>query len=70
MTPAIVVQASGTNLLLSWPLSAPGYTLQSTTNLADNNSWTTLTNAPVIVGSQNQVTDAISGPAKFYRLKK
>ena len=70
MAPAIVLQASGNSLLLSWPLSAPGFALQSTTNLTDNNSWTTLTNLPVIFDSQNRVTDTISGPAKFYQLKK
>jgi hypothetical protein len=70
MAPAIVIQASGNNILLSWPLSAPGFAVQSTTNLTDNNSWMTLTNLPVIVDSQNRVTDRVSGPAKFYRLKK
>ena len=68
--PALVVQASGNNILLSWPLWAQGFAMQSTTKLADTNSWTTLTNLPVIVGSHSQVTDAISGPARFYRLKK
>ena len=68
--PAIVVQASGNNILLSWPLSAPGFALQSTTNLTDENSWTPVLTAPVVEGSQNRVTDPISGPAKFYRLRK
>jgi len=68
MAPAIVYQASGNNILLSWPLSAPGFSLQSTTNLTAHNSWTILTNLPVIVDSQNRVTDRISGGAKFYRL--
>jgi hypothetical protein len=67
---SLVIQASGNNIFLAWPLSAPGFALQSTRNLTDHNSWTTLTNSPVIVDSQNRVTDPISGPAKFYRLKK
>ncbi|HEY5232924.1 MAG TPA: leucine-rich repeat domain-containing protein [Verrucomicrobiae bacterium] len=73
--PTLSIIPSGANVILTWPTNVAGFdysgfTVQSTTNLADTNSWTALTNLPVIVGSQSQVTDAISGPAKFYRLKK
>ena len=47
--PAIIAQASGDNILLSWPLSAQDFALPSTTNLTDKNSWTTLTNLPVMM---------------------
>jgi alpha-tubulin suppressor-like RCC1 family protein len=69
-TPAVVVQTGGNSLSLSWPLSAQGFALQSTTNLADPNAWITVTNLPIIVGSQSQVIDTVADPAKFYRLKK
>lgn len=68
--PSLQVQSSSRSLLLSWPISAQDFGLQSTTNLADTNSWTTLTNAPAIVDLQNAVTNPISGGARFYRLKK
>jgi hypothetical protein len=68
--PALVVQASGENVLLSWPPWAQGFALQSTTNLVDDDSWTPALTTAVVEGSQNRVTDAIAGPAKFYRLKK
>jgi alpha-tubulin suppressor-like RCC1 family protein len=68
--PALVVQASGENVALSWPLWAQGFTLRSTTNLVEENSWTPELTAPVIEGSQNRVIQTISGPVKFYRLKK
>jgi hypothetical protein len=42
--------------------------LQTTTNLADPNSWTTLTNVPAIVNLQNTITNSISGSQGFYRL--
>ena len=58
------------DLILSWPLSASDYALETTTNLADTNSWTTLTNVPAIVNLQNAVTNPISNGARFYRLKK
>jgi len=68
--PSLQVKASGDNLLLSWPLSAQDFSLQSTTDLTDTNSWTTLTNTPAVVDLQNTVTNPISGGARFYRLKK
>ncbi len=68
--PSLQVQSSSRNHLLSWPLSAQDFGLQSTTNLAESNSWTTITNVPSIVDLQNTVTNPISGGAGFYRLKK
>ncbi len=68
--PLLQAQASGNNFVLMWPLSAADYNLQFTTNLADLNSWTTLTNVPAIVNLQNTITNSISSGAEFYRLKK
>ena len=68
--PSLHAQASGNNFVLTWPLSAQDFNLQSSTNLADTNSWTTLTNVPAIVDLQNTVTNPISGGARFFRLKK
>ena len=68
--PSLQAQTAGNSLVLTWPLSASDYNLQSTTNFADTNSWTTPPNVPVIVNLQNAVTNPISGAVKFYRLKK
>jgi hypothetical protein len=68
LPPTLQVQASGGNLLLSWPMSAQNFNLQTTTNLADPNSWTILTNPPAIINSQNAVTNPISDAVRFYRL--
>lgn len=68
--PLLQVQASGNNCVLSWPLSAAGFTLQCTTNLADSNTWTTLTNVPAIVNLQNVISNSITGGSEFYRLKQ
>jgi hypothetical protein len=68
--PSLQAQASGNDFILTWPLSAAGYTLQCTTNLADTNSWATLTNVQAIVNLQNTVTNPISGGSQFYRLKQ
>jgi len=68
--PSLQAQKSGNNLIASWPLSATSYALEITTNLADPNSWTTVTNIPAIVNLQNTITNSISDGARFYRLKK
>jgi pimeloyl-ACP methyl ester carboxylesterase len=68
--PALQAQANGANYVASWPLSAQNFNLQTTTNLADPNSWTTLPDVPAIVNLQNTITNPISDGARFYRLVK
>jgi len=60
--PQLTIAHSGTNVILTWPTNATGFTLESTTNLA----------APVwiTVSGQNTVTNPISGTQKFYRLSQ
>lgn len=65
--PLLQAQSSGNNFVLTWPLSASGYTLESSTDLI---SWTTNADVPAIVNLQNTITNSISGGARFYRLKK
>jgi hypothetical protein len=66
--PSLQAQASGSNLMLLWPMSAQNFSLQTTTNLADPNSWVTLTNIPAIVNLQNMITNSITAKQGFYRL--
>lgn len=68
--PLLQAQPSGNDFVLTWPLSAADYTLQTSTNLTDSNSWTTVTNVPAIVDLQNTVTNPAADGARFYRLKK
>ena len=70
LPPSMQAQTSGGNLTLTWPKSAQNFSLQTTTNLTDPNSWVTLTNVPAIVNLQNSVTNAISDGVRFFRLKK
>jgi hypothetical protein len=60
---------SGAKLILTWPISAAGFTLQSTTNLASP-IWTTSSGVPVIVNGQYTVTNPISGSHQFFRLSQ
>ena len=69
-SPMLQAQVSGGGAVLSWPLSAVNYVLETSTKLTDMNSWTTITNVPAIVSFQNTITNGISEPNCFYRLIK
>ena len=60
---------SASTAQLAWPLYANGYTLQSTTNLANPN-WQTVGTAVVKTATEHTVAVSIAGPQRFYRLKK
>ena len=68
----LYAQASPGNLILSWPLSWPfstqNFSLQTTTNLADPNSWVVVTNVPAMVNLQNTITNPMVGSQGFFRL--
>jgi uncharacterized repeat protein (TIGR03803 family) len=59
--PQLTIIRSGTNVILTWPTNATGFTLQSTTNLVPTTVWSNLS-------GQFSVTNPISGARKFYRL--
>lgn len=59
--------ATVTNLLLSWPTQSVAYAVQQNRDFNSTN-WVTLTNLPVVMGSQNQVTLAKPQATMFYRL--
>ena len=56
-------------ILVSWPVSATGYTLQTAETLTG--SWSAATQSVVVQGTQNVVTiPTSSGSVHFYRLQK
>jgi hypothetical protein len=69
VAPALQAKISGSSFVLSWPASAQSFGLQTTTNLTDANSWTTVTNVPAVLNQQNVVTNGMSDRMRFYRLK-
>jgi hypothetical protein len=68
--PPLSLLRSGNNVVLAWPTSFAGFTLQSATNSIAAPSWTTVTNLPAIANGLYMVTNATAGPLKFYRLVK
>jgi pimeloyl-ACP methyl ester carboxylesterase len=67
VAPSLQAQTAGNNLVLTWPLSAADYALETSADLI---SWTAVPNVPAIVNLQNAVTNPISSGMLFYRLKK
>jgi hypothetical protein len=55
-------------MILTWPTNLTGFTLQSTTNLVAAPVWSGVQPAPVVVNTNNSVTNGVSGARKFYRL--
>lgn len=67
-TAVILTVNPGTNntVVLSWPGSAAGYTLQTSPTL--NGGWSTSTLTPVLQGGQYVATDSVTNSTRFYRL--
>jgi hypothetical protein len=66
--PQLSLLISGASAIVSWSTNSTAYTLQSTTNLAPPQNWTTVTSAPVVISSENVVTNPVSGSQMFFRL--
>jgi hypothetical protein len=66
----LTITSSGTNVILTWPTNAVGFTLQSAMNLGSPAVWATNSPAPVVIDGQNVVTNPLSGPQQFYRLRQ
>ncbi|MEO7297470.1 MAG: delta-60 repeat domain-containing protein [Verrucomicrobiota bacterium] len=64
-----IQRSANTNVVLSWATNFAGFTLESKTNL-NTNVWSVVTNAPAVSGTNNVVTNAIGGSARFYRLRQ
>jgi len=61
---------SGTNLILTWPTNAIGFTLQTAASLQSPAGWVDITASPSVVGAQFNVTNAMMGASQFYRLAR
>lgn len=66
--PVLTAQPVENGVVIQWPLSADGYTLESADSL--ESAWMPVTNTPVIVGFENTITNDVSAGSRFYRLRK
>ena len=66
--PQLSISPAGAgSVLISWPAPSTGYSLQQNASLATTN-WVAVTNVPVVVGNQNQVTLSSGTGMEFFRL--
>ncbi|MEI6705050.1 MAG: hypothetical protein WCL71_16180 [Deltaproteobacteria bacterium] len=69
--PQLSLDMVGTGLTVSWPLSAIDWTLETTTNLSDPNSWQAEVGPPDDTEFSHSMTfDAPTTKRVFFRLKK
>jgi hypothetical protein len=61
------INPSGSNVILTWPTNAIGFTLQSITNLSSG-SWSNVTSGITIVGTNYMFTNTVNGNSAFFRL--
>ncbi|MDW8308316.1 MAG: LamG-like jellyroll fold domain-containing protein, partial [Verrucomicrobiales bacterium] len=66
--PQLGIMLAPPNVVLSWPATATGFTLESTTSLSAP-SWSPA-GTPAQIGDRFYVTNVLSGSTRFYRLKK
>ena len=67
--PTLQAQVAGGNVILTWPGSATNYSLEMASNLFGS-IWAPVTNAAAIINSQITVSNLITQPSQYYRLKK
>jgi hypothetical protein len=58
---------SQSSVLLAWPAPSNGFMLQQNTNLTTTN-WVAVTNSPVVVNGEKQVTVSPLVGSRYYRL--
>ena len=59
--------ASTNEIVFSWPVAAAPFTLEESSDLTATD-WTTVTNAPTVIGEENQVMLNRPSGSRFYRL--
>lgn len=69
-TPQLTLWRSGTDVVMTWPTNFTGYTLQSATNLVSSTTWINVSTSPIVINTNNVVTNGISGTRVFYRLSQ
>jgi hypothetical protein len=67
-----ILRLTNGNVVISWPDSATGFTLEGATNLVSPPviSWSPVTNTTSVVGGNFAVTNAATNGVRFFRLRK
>ncbi len=70
LAPQLSIARNGTNVVVSWPVTVNTWSLLTAPALGMPGNWNTVTNVPSRLNSAYVVTNAVSAPAQFYRLKQ
>ena len=70
LAPQPAITLSGTNVVISWPNTLSNWSLQTSPVLGVPGSWSNIATNPFSLDSEYMVTDTVSGPVRFYRLKQ
>ena len=68
--PTLQFTVSAGQLVLSWPVSANGFGLETASVISPGAVWTPLTNGVVVVGNNFALTNVVNVGPRFYRLHK
>jgi hypothetical protein len=68
--PTLRTGAAGGQVMLTWPLAATGYYLESSAALGTNRLWISNAAASVVTNGRIVVTQPLSGGSRFYRLRR
>ena len=67
--PALILRPVNNVLSITWDTNAPGYILETATNISGNTAWLPATNYPVsVLNGKNSATINISTGARYFRL--
>jgi uncharacterized repeat protein (TIGR03803 family) len=68
--PRLSLAMNGATMTVSWPVTATGWTLQTTVTLPDANSWQTVNGAPADTALSHTMTLNVASQSQFFRLMK
>ena|SRR5437660_7567602 len=69
-SPGLKAQLASDSVLVSWPVVADEFHLESTENLSDSQSWSMSSALPLVEGAENKVSILQPAPTRFFRLKR
>ena len=67
--PRLQISQVGANAVITWPLGAAGFHLETSATLASD-SWTNFSGPVEIIGGLNVITNTGSASATFFRLRQ
>ncbi|MCS7089785.1 MAG: LamG-like jellyroll fold domain-containing protein [Verrucomicrobiota bacterium] len=69
--PALSARIQGNQLILSWPVSASGFSLRASTSLGASANWTPVSGTLTVVGDRYQLAVPLAdAPQRYFRLQQ